>query len=105
MKTKSLEILPTTADNERENYTSYERMPSRKRNDYDNDDDEDDDDDHDNHQLRDQMYQCEYHVYHRTVTDDFYHTYDIYASDSVLNTHIDNIYDVPCDDYAAACQL
>lgn len=103
LKAKSLEILPTTGDNERENYTTYERMPSRKRSDYDEDDDnEDDGDDCDNHQLRDQTYQCEYHMYHRTVTDDFYHTYDIYASDSVLNTHIDNIYDVPCDDYAAA---
>lgn len=102
LKTKSLEILPTTADNEREAYTAYtERMPSHKRNDYDDDDDESDD--NGTHRpKRDQVYQCEYHVYHRTVTDDFYHTYDIYASDSVLNTHIDNIYDVPCDDYAAA---
>lgn len=80
LKTKSLEILPTDS----ESY-SYERLP-RNRNDYANDDN--------------QMYQCEYHLYHRT-TDDFYHTYDIYASDSVLNTHIDNIYDVPCDEYPA----
>lgn len=82
LKTKSLEILPT--ESERDSY-SYERL-SRKRNDYEEDDS--------------QMYQCEYHLYHRT-TDDFYHTYDIYASDSVLNTHIDNIYDVPCDEYPA----
>lgn len=82
LKTKSLEILPT--ENERDSY-SYERLP-RKRGDFDDDA---------------QMFQCEYHLYHRT-TDDFYHTYDIYASDSVLNsTHIDNIYDVPCDDYPA----
>ncbi|XP_055304148.1 putative uncharacterized protein DDB_G0277255 [Sitodiplosis mosellana] len=82
LKTKSLEILPT--ESEREPY-SYERLP-RKRNDYEDEEC--------------QVYQCEYHLYHRT-TDDFYHTYDIYASDSVLNTHIDNIYDVPCDEYPA----
>ncbi|XP_031625215.1 probable serine/threonine-protein kinase DDB_G0282963 [Contarinia nasturtii] len=87
IKTKSLEILPTT-EIEREPSYAYDRLP-RKRNDYVVDDDEN------------QMYQCEYHLYHRT-TDDFYHTYDIYASDSVLNTHIDNIYDVPCDEYAPA---
>lgn len=27
-----------------------------------------------------------------------HHIYDIYASDSMLNRHIDNIYDVPCDE-------
>lgn len=82
LKTKSLEILPT--ESERDSY-SYERLP-RKRGDYEDEEN--------------QVYQCEYHLYHRT-TDDFYHTYDIYASDSVLNTHIDNIYDVPCDEYPA----
>lgn len=29
-----------------------------------------------------------------------HHIYDLYASDSVLNRHIDNIYDVPCDNSA-----
>lgn len=97
IKTKSLEILPTTTtaaiETERDASSSsyaYDRLPRKRNIDYIVDDDES------------QMYQCEYHLYHRT-TDDFYHTYDIYASDSVLNTtHIDNIYDVPCDEYVAA---
>lgn len=83
LKTKSLELLPTDPD------TFYERH-TRKRVDLD------DDPAH--------IYQCEYHRVPAHYDDyNHYHTYDIYASDSILNAHIDNIYDVPCDEYPASC--
>lgn len=74
--------MPTDSD------TFYDRI-GRKRNGFDDD--------------ATHIYQYEYHSYHRGHHDEYnhYHTYDIYASDSILNTHIDNIYDVPCDEYPA----
>lgn len=77
IKTKSLEMLPT--ENGRDIYSQsyYKRNVI---NDNDN-----------NNQV--------YHLYNRTDDYHHYHAYDIYASDSILNAHIDNIYDVPCDEY------
>lgn len=76
-KTKSLEILPTGSGRDIYSTSFYERNDTNGN---------------DNNQV--------YHLYNRTEDYHHYHAYDIYASDSILNAHIDNIYDVPCDEYA-----
>lgn len=77
LKTKSLEILPTECGRDDYATSFYERNDTN---------------DTDNNQV--------YHLYNRNEDYHHYHAYDIYASDSILNAHIDNIYDVPCDEYA-----
>lgn len=41
---------------------------------------------------------CSQSCQHLIKFDPPYQTYDIYASDSMLSRHIDNIYDIPCDE-------
>lgn len=77
LKTKSLDILPTGSGRDIYSTSFYERNDTN---------------DNDNNQV--------YHLYNRAEEYHHYHAYDIYASDSILNAHIDNIYDVPCDEYA-----